>query len=167
MTHAHREVVVLRQLACIAHGEVTRGAFVGEIFRDNGVEIMTRHAARCRRAQHVLPPVVLYLCEAICRVVTSSGENELSVEAGIARSRCVELDNAAHLSTVLGWKASGVDTHRIEIVSFDLRAKAWRAIVGQRNAVDDKLCLVLRTAWVQYRISFIDPPWLQVHQILY
>ena len=78
----------------------------------------------------------------------------------------IHFDHAAHFSPIFGGKSGRVDTHRVDIVGADLRAETGRAIVGQRNAVNHELGLILRAPRVQYRIAFIEPARLAVHQIL-
>ena len=54
----------------------------------------------------------------------------------------IELHHAAHFSSVLSRKTGGVNAHRLQVVSLDLRTKAWGAIVGERKPVDHELRLV-------------------------
>src|SRR5580704_9298775 len=79
----------------------------------------------------------------------------------------IEFHDSAHLSSVLRGKAGSVDAHRVQIVGSNLRTKAWRAIVSERNAINHELRLVFRPAWMQHRIPFVEPSRLGVDKILY
>src|SRR5664280_3733231 len=83
-----------------------------------------------------------------------------------AVSRGIDLDDAAHLPSVLGRNASGVNAHRLDIVRFNLGPGTWRTVVGQWNSVDHELRLVFRSARMEDSIAFIKPSRLRVHQVL-
>ena len=88
------------------------------------------------------------------------------MKSGLRIAQRIDFDHAAHLASVLGGKARGVDRHRVDIVGADLRTKAGRTIVGQRNAIDHKLRLILGAARMQHGIAFVEPARLRVHQVL-
>ncbi len=55
---------------------------------------------------------------------------------------------------------------RLHIVCVNGGTETGRAIIRQRNAIDHKLSLILRAAGMQNCISFVEPAWLRIHQIL-
>ena len=83
-----------------------------------------------------------------------------------AVSRGVDLDDAAHLSSILGRDAGSVDAHGLNIVGLNLRSMARRSVVGERNSVEHKLGLVFRAARMKDRVAFVQPSRLRVHQVL-
>src|SRR5579862_2191919 len=87
------------------------------------------------------------------------------MEARLGVARCVDLDHATHLASVFGGNASSVDSDRVEVVGVDFGAKAGRAVVGQRNAVDDKLSLIFRAARMEDGVAFIKPAGLRVDEV--
>jgi hypothetical protein len=114
----------------------------------------------------VFVPCILTTGKGAGGVEASTGGDQIAMETGLLILKRVELDDAAHLAPILGGNAGGVDAHRLHVVGFNLRAEAWGAVVGERNAIDDKLRLVLRASRVQHRVAFIEPARLGVHEIL-
>ena len=57
----------------------------------------------------------------------------------------VYLDHAAHLASILGRYARRINAHRLHIIRFECGTKAGRAIVSERNAIENKLRLIFRT----------------------
>ena len=70
------------------------------------------------------------------------------------------------LRAKFGGNAGGINAQGFDVIGFDLRAEAGRAIVGKRNSVDHKLRLVFRSARMEHRIAFVEPAGLRIHQIL-
>jgi hypothetical protein len=91
---------------------------------------------------------------------------KLAMETGLLILKGVELDDAAHLAAVLGGNAGGVDAHGLDVVGFNLGAEAGGAVVGERDAIDDELGLILRAARVQNGVAFVEPAGLRVHEVL-
>ena len=83
-----------------------------------------------------------------------------------AVSRGIDLDDAAHLPSVLGRNAGGVNAHRLDVVRFNLGPGTWRTVIGQWNSVDHELRLVFRSSRMEDRIALIKPSRLRVHQVL-
>ena len=77
----------------------------------------------------------------------------------------VELLYRRHPRPIWAEDVSYIDDHRLHIVRLDLRTRAWRAIAGQRNAVDDKLRLIFGAAYMRHSIAFIQLARLRIHQI--
>ena len=128
---------------------------------------MLGHAAAGAGAEGVLAPAILASGEGVCGVEAAARESTTSPwKPGCGLLKSVELDDAAHLAAVLGGEAGGVDAHRLEVVGFNLRAEAGRAIVGEGDAVDDELGLVLGAARMQDGVAFVEPAGLGVDEIL-
>ena len=90
---------------------------------------------------------------------------ELSVKAGLGVVERVDFDDAAHFASVFGGDAGGVDGKGIDIVGFDFGAEAGRAVVGERDAVEDELSLIFRAAGMEDGVAFIEPAGLGVDEI--
>ena len=117
-------------------------------------------------ADGVFAPCILAAGEAACGVEASTGSDQVAMEPGLLILDRVELNDAAHFAPVLGGNAGGVDAHGLDVVGFDFRSEAGGAVIGERNAVDDELRLVLRAARVENRVAFIEPARLRVDEIL-
>src|SRR5262249_5147918 len=115
---------------------------------------------------NVLAPSVLTLRKGPAGIETATGEHKLSVQTRLPVFPCVHLDDRAHFPPIFGWNSGGVDADRLHIVGFDLRSEAWRSIVGQRNAIHNKLCLIFRITRMKDGVSLVQPARLRVHQIL-
>ena len=68
------------------------------------------------------------------------------METGLRVAQRVDFDDSAHFASVLGGNAGGVDGEGVDVVGFEFGAEAGRAIIGERNAVDHELRLILGTA---------------------
>jgi hypothetical protein len=77
----------------------------------------------------------------------------------------VDFDHASHFSSVLRGNAGSVDGQRVHVVGFDLGTKAGRAIIGERNAIDDELGLILRASGVEHSVAFVEPARLRIDQV--
>jgi hypothetical protein len=53
----------------------------------------------------------------------------------------------------------------VDFVGVDLRGECRGPVVGQRQAVDHELGLVLRSAGMQNAVGFEEPAWLRIHQL--
>ena len=84
------------------------------------------------------------------------------MKAGLGILQGVDFDNAAHFAAVFSGNAGGVDAERLNVVGVNGGAEAGRAIVGERNTIDDKLGLVLGTARVEDGVAFVEPAGLGV-----
>src|SRR5205807_6500367 len=98
-------------------------------------------------------------------IETAAGENRLAVETGLGVAQSVDLDYASHLASVLGGDAGGVDGERVDVIGFELGAEAGGAVVGERDAVDDELSLILGAARMEHGIAFVEPSRLRVDEI--
>lgn len=78
----------------------------------------------------------------------------------------IDLDHAAHFPAVFGRNSGGVDAERLDLVGFNLRSKARRAIVGEGNAVHHELRLILGAAGMEHGVPFIEPARLRVNEVL-
>src|SRR5580658_312379 len=103
---------------------------------------MVRHVAGGAQAKRVLIPDVLILGIDPRRVIAAAEKSELSVKSRICALESIDLDDSAHLPAEFCGNAGGVNVERFHVIGFDLGAKAGRTIVGERNAVDDKLGLI-------------------------
>ena len=159
MANDQRETVFLSQIPLIAQRKAAGGAVVGVILRDHRVQVMARHIARSAHAERVPFPCVLILSINSSRAISAAEESELSVKPCICALERVDFNNAAQLSAKFRGNASGINFERFGVVGFDLRAEAWRTVVGDGNSVDDKLSLIFRSARMQHRIAFVKPAW--------
>src|ERR1700735_1520354 len=116
---------------------------------------MIRHAAAVTEAKCILAPDVLSLGECTGGVKAAAGQNDLAVKAGLRILKRVDLNHPSHFSSIFSGEASSVDAHRLHVVSFNLRSEARRAIIGERDAVHDKLSLVLGTPRMQDGVAFV------------
>src|ERR1700688_2534044 len=66
--------------------------------------------------------------------------------------------DAAELATVFGGKCGGQHAHRFHVVGVTLRRKGWRAILGERQPIENILHIVFRSARMQNAVSFIQRP---------
>src|SRR5579862_10020525 len=103
---------------------------------------MRRHVARGARAERIPTPGLLNARVSSGRIEAAAREHHISVNPRLIVALRVKLDDPSHLPPVFGGNPSGVDGERIDIVSFDLGAKAGRPVIGERNAVNYKLSLI-------------------------
>ena len=108
---------------------------------------MRRHVPRSTEPNGIVSKTILQAHEGTRGVKTAAGENNVSMRTAIVLSvsQSVDFHYPSHFSSVLGRKASGVNGERIHVVRFDFWAETRGAIVGERNAIDNELSLVLRT----------------------
>jgi hypothetical protein len=104
-----------------------------------------------------LPQGVLALCECPTRAEAAAGKDHLAMEAGLNILQSVQFHDSTHFPAVFGGDAGGKDGHGYDIVGFNLRAEAGRAVIRERYAIDDKLRLVFRTAGMEDGVAFIEP----------
>src|ERR1700751_3127567 len=166
MTHVDAEAIPRGEVALISDGEVTEGSGIGEVFRDDRIEVVSGRAAGCAGAECVAAPYLLQLTVRGGGVIAATGEYELPVEAGIGLAARIELDDPSHFSAVLGGISGSVDADRIQVVGSDLRAEAWRAVVREGYAVDHELRLIFGAARMKDGVAFVEPSWLRVDQVL-
>ncbi len=166
MTHVEAEAIPRGEVALVSGGEVTEGSGIGEVLRDDGVEIVSGGAAGSGAAESVAAPYLLQLAIRGGAVIASAGEDELPVQAGIGLPARIELDDPSHFSAVLGGIAGGVDADRVQVVGSDLRAEAWRAVVREGYAVDHELRLIFRATRMEDGVAFIEPSRLGVDEVL-
>ena len=87
------------------------------------------------------------------------------MEAGLGVAQGVDLDDAAHFASIFGGDAGGVDGEGVDVIGFDFGAEAGRTIVGEGNAIDDELGLILGAAGMEDGIAFVEPAGLRVDEI--
>ena len=163
---AEADAVAIGEVAFVADGEVAGGAFVGEVLRDDGVEVVAGHVAAGGDAEGVLVPLILTGGEACGGVVAAAAEDDFAVEAVAEVVRGVGFDDAAHFAAVFGGEVGGEDAERTDVVGFDFGAEAGGAIVLEGDAVDDDLGLVFGAAGVEDGVAFVDPAGLGVDEVL-
>src|ERR1700730_19319135 len=73
--------------------------------------------------------------------------------------------DATEFSAVFTAETGGHYAHGFAIARFDRRSKTGRAIFSQRQAVHDKLDVVLRAAWVQDAVGLLQPTRLGIDNI--
>ena len=164
---AHREAVVRGEIALIVGRKVARGSSVRKIWGHDRIQIVRGPVAACAHAESILAPNVLTFEECGGRIVTAPREHGLAVKAGSRILRCIELDDPSHFAAVFRGNARRIDRYRVDVVRFEFGTKAGRAVVGERDSVNDKLSLIFRSTWMENRIAFVQPSWLSVNQILY
>ena len=130
------------------------------------VEIVGGAVAGGAEAEGVVSPGILELGESAGGVEAAAGENDLAVEAGLRVAQRVDFDDAAHVASVFGGNSGGVDGEGVDVVGFDFGAEAGRTIVGERDAVDDELSLILGAAGMEDGVAFVKPAGLRVDQVL-
>src|SRR5580704_18506217 len=146
------------ELPLVAPRKISDSAGVRVILRDHRVEIVTGHVAGGAQAKRILAPCVLVLGTDTGRVIAAAEDDELPMESGIFVLKSSDLNDAAHLPTKFRRNAGGINREGFDVIGFgSLRAKAGRTVVGERYAVDNKLRLIFRSAWVQNRIAFVKP----------
>jgi hypothetical protein len=89
----------------------------------------------------------VFLSQAYCVSRWPSAVSKLPPEATNSpwkpgRVLRIQFDYAAHFPSMLGGNVCGVSVHRLGIIRFNLGTEAGRAIVGERDAVNDELSLV-------------------------
>ena len=135
--------VIAGEVALVGRGKIGGSSGVGKVLRHDRIEIVLRVRAGGRHGNRIVPARLLQPSVARQRVVAAAGCNQFAMQAGISLAARVELHYAAHLAAILRRKSSGVNAHRFEIVGFNLRAKAGRPIIRQRNSIDNELRLIL------------------------
>src|SRR5208282_6406041 len=108
-------------------------------------------------SKRVPPPAVLAPSCGASRIEAAAGEHHLTVKTWLSVLECVDFNHSSHFSSVFRRNACGVNAQRLQVVSVHGRSEAGRAIVGQRDAIDYKLRLILRAAGMQDGIAFIEP----------
>ena len=66
-------------------------------------------------------------------------------------------NDAAQLAPVFGGDSGGVDGKRVDVVGFEFGAEAGRAVIGERDAVDDELGLIFGASGMKDGIAFVEP----------
>src|ERR1700676_232998 len=87
----------------------------------------------------------------------------MQTRASIAKG--IDFDYSAHLAAVFGGDTGSVDGKGIDVISFDFRTEAGRPIVGEGDAVDHELSLILRAARMENSVAFEKPSWLGVDEV--
>src|SRR5258708_6212594 len=77
----------------------------------------------------------------------------------------VDFDDASHLASVLRGNAGSIDGQRASVIGLNLGTGSGRAIVGQRDSVDNELSLIFGASGMQHPAAFIDPSGLRVHEV--
>ena len=113
-----------------------------------------------------LPQASWPLAKASCGVEAAAGEDDFSVKAGLCILDSVELDDAAHFAAVVGGNAGGIDGHRLDVVGFEFGTEAGGAIVGEGDAIDDELSLVLGATGMEDGVALVEPAGLGVDEVL-
>ncbi len=157
MAGNYGETVFLRHVALVVRRKTAGGAVVGVILRDDRVQIVAGHVARCAHAERVPFPCVLVLGIDPAGSIGTAEKRELSMKSWIVVPESIDLDDAPHLPAKFRGNASGINPEGIDVIGFDFRTKARRAIVGERYAVHYKLGLILRSAWVKHGIALVKP----------
>ena len=163
---AEADAVAISEVTFVADGEIAGGALVGEVLRDDGIEVVAGHVAAGGDAQNIFAPLILAFRECAGGVEAAAGEDDLAVETVAEVAGGVDFDHAAHLAAVFGREVGGEDAERLNVVGFDFGAEAGRAVVLKRNAVDDDLGLIFGAAGVEHGVAFVDPAGLGVDEIL-
>ena len=153
--------------SCSTCTDDVRGrSVVGEILFDGRIEISIR--------RRQLPPATLkvvfahpYSPIASALLVSKLPTETEALPPNPCRRlrRGDDLDHAAQLPAVLGRIAAGQDVHRMDVVGADLRREGGRAVVRQRQAVDDVLRLIFGAARMQNAVGFEQPARLRVHEV--
>src|SRR5271166_1147567 len=163
----HQAQTIARgKVALIVTGEITQGPIVRIVLWDGRTQIAARHRAVGADAEGVLSPQILEHGVSAGGIEATSGQDKLAVETVASVPGGVDLDDAAHLPSVLGRNTGGINAHRLNTVGFNLGPIPRRTVVGERNAVEHKLGLVFRPARMEDCVAFIEPSRLRVHQVL-
>ena len=76
-----------------------------------------------------------------------------------------DFDDAAKFAAIFGGERGGKHAHGIHIVGVELRREGGRAILRQRQAVENILHIVFRAAGVQDTVGFIEPAGLLIDEV--
>ena len=76
-----------------------------------------------------------------------------------------DFDDAAKFAAVLGGKSGGQHAHGIDIVGVEFRGERGRAILRERQAVENILHIVFRAARVQHAVGFVEPAGLLIDEV--
>ena len=104
-----------------------------------------------------MSPGILNASKGSGGVEAAAGKNRLAVEAGLGVAQSVDFDYAAQLAPVFGGDSGGVDGKRVDVVGFEFGAEAGRAVIGERDAVDDELGLIFLASGMKDGIAFVEP----------
>lgn len=159
------DAVLVREIALVTNGVIGVGAGVGEILEDGRVEVAVCGGAVYGNSEEVFIPGILSKEIAIGSGKAAAGSDEFAVEALAIVAGGFDFDDATQFAAVLGGKAGGVNGEGLHVVAFDFYAKAGGAVVGERNAVDDELSLILGTAGVEDGTAFEEPAGLGINKV--
>ncbi len=126
---------------------------------------MGRHISSCADRERVVPPAILRLSEGAGRVEAATRKNGFAMQALLFVAKSIDFDDAAHLAPIFSRNAGGVNRERVHILCFNFGAEAGRTIVGEWNAVDHELRLVLGASGMKHGVAFIEPARLRIDEI--
>ena len=76
-----------------------------------------------------------------------------------------DFDDAAKFAAIFGGECGGKHAHGIYIVGVELRGEGGRAILRERQAVENILHIVFGAAGVQHSVGFIEPARLLIDEV--
>lgn len=166
VTGDHREMILRRELSLIIQRELSCGAVVGVVFGGWSIEIVVRHVSCPAEPHRIFPPSVFVLRFNPARGIAASKQSELPVKARLFVLDRIDHHHATERATILGRNACGVNRHGLYVVRLNRWAKTGRTVIGKWDAVDHKLRLIFGSSGVKDSVSFVEPAWFRVDQVL-